>query len=248
MGNKDRSATSFKNRSQFPSTQWTVVLAAQEGEEREVALEKICRRYWYPIYAFLRKSGRQPADAEDLTQGFFQRVLHDNSLLRADAERGRLRTFLLANLKRHLIAIKNRDAAAKRGGGAAILSIDQALAEDRFLGNFLDESSDPDTLFGRVWASDLFRVVLDRLAERYADQGKGKLFEALRESLTGGEATATYAKLATHLDMPESTLRSHVNRMRKSFRTELEAEIALTVESEEDVRKEMRHLATMLRL
>jgi DNA-directed RNA polymerase specialized sigma24 family protein len=248
MGNSDHFASSTKNRSQFPSTHWTVVLLAQTGEEREAALEKICQRYWYPIYAFLRKSGRQPADAEDLTQGFFQRILGDDSILRVDSERGKLRTFLLANLKRHLSADQIRKRAVKRGGGAAVLSIDQAGAEARYLENFVDEGSDPDLLFGRIWASDLFRAVIERLSERYADSGRSELFEALRASLTGASATATYAELSERLVMPEATLRSHVNRLRKAFRAELEEEISLTLADGEDIRSEMKHLASLLRL
>ena len=248
MGISSRSSSSTKNRSQFPSTHWTVVLLAQAGEEQEAALEKICQRYWYPIYAFLRKSGRQPSDAEDLTQGFFQRILGDDSLLRADAERGKLRTFLLANLKRHLIAEQVRKKAAKRGGGAAVLSIDQAVAEARYLENFIDEGSDPDRLFGRIWASDLFRAVIDRLSVRYADSGRSDLFEALRDSLTSGSATATYAELSDRLELPEATLRSHVNRLRKAFRAELEEEITVTIAEGEDVKTEMKHLASLLRL
>lgn len=225
-----------------------MVLQAREDDAREAALGKICERYWYPIYAFLRKNGRQPIDAEDLTQSFFLRILSDDSLLRAEAERGKLRTFLLANLKRHLQAEQIRNQAQKRGGGVATLSIDQAVAEARYLKNFVDEGSDPDTLFGRIWASDLFRTVIDRLAERYADSGRGELFEALRDSLVGGAATATYSELSERLGMPEATLRSHVNRLRKAFRAELEEEITVTIAEGEDVKSEMKHLAALLRL
>lgn len=122
------------------------------------------------------------------------------------------------------------------------------MAEARYLENFVDEGSDPDTLFGRLWASDLFRIVIDRLAERYADSGRGELFEVLRDSLNGGSATATYSELSQRLDMPEATLRSHVNRLRKAFRAELEEAITATIAEGGDVKSQMKHLASLLRL
>lgn len=245
----DSSKPSANTRlSRFPRTNWTLVMAVADGspDEARQALEEICRRYWKPIYVFLRKSGRTQHQAEDLTQGFFQRILKSDALKQARAERGKLRSFLLANLKRHLCAESSHQDALKRGGGVSHVSIDISSDDTTVLEKILIENADPETLYERAWARDLFRTVLNTLATRFAGTDKAALFDLMRDSLTG-EETRTYAQLAANAGMTEVALRSLVSRMRKSFRTELEREIAETVESPDQVKDEMRYLASLLR-
>lgn len=240
---------SFNERlSQFPNTRWTLVLAAvgEDGERAKEALEELCRRYWKPIYVFLRKTGRSSHEAEDLTQGFFQRILRDESLKQARAERGKLRSFLLGNLKRHLAADLIHRNAQKRGGGVEHVSIDISPEDTAFLEKIVGEDQDPETLYERAWAGDLFQTVLDRLASQYTGSEDSELFDLLKDSLLG-ERNRSYAYLAEASGMSEVALRSRVNRMRKAFRAELKREIAETVESPDQVNEEMRHLASLLR-
>ncbi len=235
--------------SQFPGTRWSVVLQVQASDpaQAEQAMEEICRRYWYPIYAFLRKKGRTAADAEDLTQGFFQRILTSETLHRVRQERGKLRTFLLADLKRFLVDESRRDNALKRGGGTRVIPIDQASAESRYADCFTDFGKDPEALFERAWASNLFSGVMDSLAEKYARSGKGELFEALRDSIAGGNTGATYGQLSERLGLTPGALRLQVMRMRHAFKATLEQEIGETVETPAEVRDELRHLLGLLR-
>ena len=235
--------------SQFPGTRWSIVIQVQASDPGlvEEALEEICRRYWYPIYAFLRKKGRTPADAEDLTQGFFQRLLSDGTLERARQERGKLRSFLLADLKHFLVDQSRRVQAIKRGGGTTSIPLDQAAAEVRYAEHFTDSGTDPEMFFERAWVGDLLARVMNTLAAKYTQAGKGPLFEALRDSLIGGDAGVTYGDLAKKLNLSVGALRLQVMRMRRAFRDQLEREIAETVESPEQVAEEMRYLVGLLR-
>ena len=235
--------------SQFPNTRWSVVLQAQIGDSLHAneALEEICKRYWYPIYAFLRKKGWAAADAEDLTQGFFQRLLSDGTLDRARKDRGKLRSFLLADLKRYLIDDSRRENALKRGGDQTFIPFDQASAEARYANSFTEAGADPEAMFEKAWAADLMGGVMSTLATRYAQAGKKHLFEALRDSITGGHSEITYAEIATKLDTSEGALRLQVMRMRRAFREQVEREIAETVESPDQVADELRNLVRLIR-
>lgn len=235
--------------SRFPCTRWSVVLQVQASDPGQVekALEEICRCYWYPIYTFLRKQGRTAADAEDLTQGFFQRILSDGTLQRARQERGKLRTFLLADLKRFLVDESRHRSAFKRGGGTPSIPMDQAVAESRYAGSFVDSGAAPEVLFEKAWAGELLAGVMNTLAEHYARSGKGELFETLRDSLWGGDAGMTYADLAAKLNLGTGALRLQVMRMRRAFRDLLVREIAETVASPGEVAGEMRYLVGLLR-
>lgn len=230
----------------FPATRWSLVLQARDVASRDAAMEEICREYWYPIYAFLRKSGHQPADAEDLTQSFFLHILSDHSLERAHAERGRLRSFLLANLKHHLQAQRIQSQAIKRGSGQSLLPLDGAHAEQRYAEDFIHPTENPEQSFAKIGAAELFRRVMNRLAERFPSKEKTQLFESLRDSLLGGAEAHSYSRLAIKLQIPENTLRSHVRRFRQSFRQELEAEIAQTVDTSEEIRAELKYLGSLL--
>lgn len=230
--------------SAFPSTRWSLVIQATEGDEEQatLALEEICRRYWYPLYAYLRRTGRNRADAEDLTQGFFERLIRKETLGSAKAERGKLRTFLLAAMKRYLADDYRYWQANKRGGDAQFLALDYEKADERFTLELTDKNSDPETLFERAWASDLFTQARAQLRETYADSGRTELFDGLEEFLAWNESNRSYRQAAEKLGMGEQNIRSNVYRLRQRYRAAVEALVADTVESPGDVNAEVQNL------
>jgi RNA polymerase sigma-70 factor (ECF subfamily) len=227
----------------FVTTHWSVVLSAQDQDSpRSVeALELLCRTYWYPLYAFVRRQGRSPHDAQDLTQGFFARLLAKNYLKSAACEKGKFRTFLLVSLKRYLAGEWDREHAQKRGGYAPVLSIDQDLAESRFAAE-LAHRLQPDVLFDRQWAMTLIERVMTRLQEEYLASGRAKLFEHLRGCLVKDESAQPYAEIAAQLNLTEAAVKMAVHRLRARYREILRAEIADTVSGPEEVEEEIRHL------
>jgi RNA polymerase sigma-70 factor (ECF subfamily) len=220
-----------------------VVLSAQDKDSPRTkeALETLCRTYWYPLYAFVRQQGHSPADAEDLTQGFFGRLLAKDYLKSVAREKGRFRTFLLTALRHYLCDEWDRQHAKKRGGFTSIISIDQELAESRFTAEPAHEIQ-PDVLFDRQWALTLLERTLSRLREEYVTSGRARLFELLQNCLTGDEAALSYAALAARLKLTEAAVKMAVHRLRARYREILKAEIAETVSSPEEVEEEMRHL------
>ncbi|MGO8836634.1 MAG: RNA polymerase sigma factor [Limisphaerales bacterium] len=227
----------------FVTTHWSLVLSAQDKDSpRSVeALETLCRTYWYPLYAFVRRQGRQPHDAQDLTQEFFARLLEKDYLKAAAREKGRFRTFLLVALKRFLANEWDRQHAQKRGGFAPILSIDQELAESRFAAEPVHQLQ-PDVLFDRQWAMTLIGRVMARLQEEYLASGRAKLFEYLRSCLTRDESALPYAEIAARLNLTEAAVKMAIHRLRARYREILRAEIADTVSSPEEIEEEIRHL------
>ena len=227
----------------FATTHWSVVLSAQDkaSPRSSEALERLCRAYWYPLYAYARRAGHSPSDAEDLTQGFFARLLEKDYLRSAAPDKGRFRTFLLVAFKRYSADEWDRQHAQKRGGFAPILSIDQELAESRFASEPAHHLQ-PDVLFDRQWARTLLERILSRLQDEYVGTGRAKLFELLRSCLAGEESAWPYAELAVRLDLTEAAIKMAVHRLRARYREILLAEIAETVSSSEDVEEEIRHL------
>jgi RNA polymerase sigma-70 factor (ECF subfamily) len=219
------------------------VLSAQDkGSPRSVeALESLCRTYWYPLYAFVRRQGHSPHDAQDLTQGFFARLLEKDYLKTADSEKGKFRTFLLVALKRFLADEWDRQHAQKRGGFAPIVSIDQELAESRFAAE-LSHRLQPDVLFDRQWAMTLVERVMARLQEEYLVSGRARLFEYLRSCLVKDESALPYAEIATQLSLTEAAVKMAVHRLRSRYREILHTEIADTVSAPEEIEGEIRHL------
>ena len=189
---------------QFASTLWTQVLTAADPAHPEAreALATLCRTYWPPLYSYLRRRGYNPADAEDLTQGFFARLLRLESLAQIRRDRGRFRAFLLAALQNYLADARDRERAAKRGGGL-VVSIDAGEAETRYQREPSDPAATPDQAFDRAWALALLDRVTDRLQQDYTDAGKGELFKALGFSLTGQRSDLPYAEIAARLGMNE---------------------------------------------
>jgi RNA polymerase sigma factor (sigma-70 family) len=227
----------------FVTTHWSVVLSAQEkGSARSsAALETLCRTYWYPLYAYARHLGHNPADAEDLTQGFFARLLEKDSLRTAAREKGRFRSFLLVTFKRFMANEWDRQHAAKRGGFASVVPIDQELAETRYASEPAHHIP-PDVLFDRQWAVTLLERTMARLQEEYLASGRAKLFEYLQSALSKEESALPYAEIASRLKLTEAAVKMAVFRLRARYREILQGEIAQTVSSAEEVEEEIRHL------
>lgn len=231
------------HRPAFVTTHWSVVLSAREEDSprsRE-ALELLCRTYWFPLYAFVRRQGRTPPDAQDLTQEFFARLLQKEYLKSAAQEKGRFRTFLLVALKRFLANEWDREHAQKRGGGAAIVSIDEELAESRFAAEPAHHLQ-PDLLFDRQWAMTLLEHTMTRLHDEYLSSGRAKLFELLRGCLAKDESALPYVEIAARLNLTEAAVKMAVQRLRARYREILREEISGTVSSAEEIEEEIRHL------
>ena len=230
-------------RPAFVTTHWSVVLSAQDrnSPRSTEALESLCRTYWYPLYAFVRRQGRRPHDAQDLTQAFFARLFEKDTLNAVAREKGRFRTFLLVVLKRFLANEWEREHAQKRGGFAPVISIDHELAESRFAAEPAHRLQ-PDVLFDRQWAATLLDRVMIRLQEEYLLSGRAKLFEYLRGCLARDESALPYAEIAARLNLTEAAVKMAVHRLRARYREILRAEIADTVSSPEEIDEEIRHL------
>ena len=234
-------------RPAFATTHWSLVLSAgdQPSPQAADALEKLCRAYWLPIYAFVRRQGRSPHDAQDLTQEFFARLLEKKTLAVADPARGRFRSFLLASLKHFLANEWDKARAQKRGGGQRPIPIDAADAETKYG----LEPADPATaenIYERRWALALLDQVLRRLRAEYVRDGREKLFEALKPTLTEPSRTVGYAAIAARLGASEGTVKSAVHRLRLRYRELLRAEIAHTVAGPDEVEDEIRNLFAAL--
>lgn len=231
----------------FATTHWSVVLTAQRSDSTHArdALASLCQTYWYPLYAFVRRQGHGPHDAQDLTQEFFARLLAKNYLADVTREKGKFRSFLLAALKHFLANERDRAQAAKRGGGHVFLSLNDTDAETRYLLEPADQMT-ADKIFERRWALTLLEQVLKRLRDEQARAGKEALYEHLKGCLTADQATAPYAELAATLHMTEGAVKVVVHRLRHRYRELLREEIAQTVAGPAEVEDEIRHLFAAL--
>ena len=227
----------------FVTTHWSVVVSARQPESAQstAALETLCRTYWYPLYAYLRRQGQKPQDAQDLTQGFFARLLQKDYLQAAAREKGRFRTFMLVALKRFVANEWDREHAQKRGGFAPIVAIDQEFAESRLAAD-PSPNVQPDVLYDRHWAMTLLERAMAQLQEEYVASGRAKLFEYLQSCLVREESALPYADIAARLNLTEAAVKMAVHRLRARYREILRAEIAHTVSSADEVDEEVRHL------
>ena len=234
--------------SPFPDTRWTLIQKVQKGTETDAAcaMEEICRQYWYPIYAFARRNGFSAADAEDLTQTFFQRLIKSETIRAARQERGMLRTFMLSLLK-HVIANHYRDAgAAKRGGaGTTTISLDDECAEERYRHEPAD-GSNPDAIFDRAWAQGVLEAAEKKLRDDFVKAGNPEGYHQLREFLPLGDNATPYPAAAKKLRIAEGTLRLQIHRMRKRYRRHIENEIAQTVSDPAEQKAELEHLMSAM--
>jgi RNA polymerase sigma-70 factor (ECF subfamily) len=243
LTSKNSSQSSHAPGDVFATTHWTVVLAAgrRHTPQSDGALEELCRTYWFPLYAYVRRRGHNKEDAEDSVQAFFARFLEKNYLAGLSAERGRFRAFLLASLKHFLINEWKRSQRLKRGGGEKNLSLDWQTADTKFQVAAVNEPS-PDKAFDREWALALLAKVIERLQKECAADGKAKLFEQLKVFLTVGKGALPHADAAGKLGMDETAVRVAVHRLRKRYRQLLREEISQTLADEADVDEEMRAL------
>jgi len=227
----------------FATTHWTVVLAAgkRSTPQSDAALEQLCRTYWFPLYAYVRRRGHTKEDAEDLTQAFFARFLAKNYLEGLSAERGRFRAFLLASLKHFLTNEWKKSQRQKRGGGEMPLSLDWQTADTQFQVAATNEPS-PDKAFDREWALALLNKVIERLQKECEAEGRAKLFAQLKIFLTAGKGGTAQAEVAKTLGMEEGAVRVAIHRLRKRYRELLRDEIAQTLADAADVDEEMRAL------
>ncbi|HEY1789700.1 MAG TPA: ECF-type sigma factor [Verrucomicrobiae bacterium] len=232
----------------FVTTHWSLVVSARDGESPQsaAALEKLCRAYWYPLYAYIRHSGRSKENAEDLTQAFFTRLLEKNFLDSAQQERGRFRSFLLVALKRFLVNDWERSHAQKRGGFQTSISLDTELAERKIRLEIAAPTDPPDRVYERRWALALLEQTMARLRLEFERAGKMAEFERLKAFLTADKKEIPYAAAAHELGMEEGALRVSVHRLRKRYRELFREEIAHTLAEGESVEEELKYLMAVL--
>ncbi len=234
-------------RPAFVTTHWSVVVAAGRNDTARArdALARLCQTYWHPLYAYVRRLGHSPPDAQDLTQEFFARLLEKNYLADADESRGRFRSFLLASLKHFLANEWHKARAQKRGGGQIPIPIDFGNAETS-IGFEPADTTTAEKIYERRWALTLLDQVLRRLREEYVRDGKAKNFEQLKSTLTEASRSVAYAEIARRLDTTEGAVKVAVHRLRQRYREVLRAEIAETVASPGEVEDELRSLFAAL--
>ena len=227
----------------FVTTHWSVVLAAKQepSAEADAALERLCRTYWWPLYAFVRRRGYEVHDAQDLTQEFFARLLAKDFLRAVDRSKGKFRSFLLAALEHFLAKEWRRANAQKRGGQFTFVSTDAESAEQQYL-QVPASNLSAEQLFEQQWATTLLNQALARLREEFVAAGKEALFENTKSFLTGEKQAQSYAELAARQETTEAALKMAVSRMRQRYGELLRAEIANTVTRPEEVDEELRAL------
>lgn len=232
----------------FTTTHWSVVLAAGQTDSPQAvaALETLCRGYWYPLYAYVRRRGFGPEDAQDWTQEFFAQLLRKNYPARADRARGKFRTFLLHTLNQFLADQRERAAALKRGGGQALISLDEEAPEERYRLEVADELT-PEKLFERRWAQAVLDRAQARLRDEFVAAGKGNTYEVLQAFEPGEQSPISYADAAARLGVSESAVKSMIHRLRQRHREVVREEIAHTVPTVAEIDEELRHLVAVLR-
>lgn len=243
MKGEDRTAAG-----QFPNTRWSIVRRAtgeDSNPETRRALEDICGGYWLPIYAFIRRTGVRPAEAEELTQEFLMRMVEGEYLSSADRDRGKLRSFLLACVK-HFLSSHRRDAGRlKRGGGQQPVSIDQAIAEHGYAAEPADDLT-PDAVFERRWAKSLMSQVMESLAIQMEREGKKDLYDALLPFTHLDAKPSSIAEAAAKLGMNEAAVKMAISRLRQRLRDRLREAVAETLGPDDDLEEEMLHLRSLL--
>ncbi len=228
--------------SRFAATRWSMVVAAgnwRAGSAARRAMGELACQYWFPLYAYLRRRGNPPAQAEDLVQGFFARLLEKDALTAVDRSKGKFRSFLLASLKNFLSDEWDKGRAAKRGAGR-VVSLDTLDAEARYAAEPVDEMT-PERVFERRWARAVVDQVLVRLRDDYGGRGQGEVFAALEHVLVGAQGTRL-GPIAAWLGMTEAAVKVAAHRLRRRYRELLRDEIAQTVSDAALVDEEIRQL------
>jgi RNA polymerase sigma factor (sigma-70 family) len=231
---------------EFATTHWSLVIRAGDRRlpDADAALAWLCERYWYPLYAYVRRHGRDAQDAQDLTQAFFTRLLEKDTLAAAAPERGRFRSFLLAAMKNFLGNEWDREQARKRGGGRARSTVDLETGESR-LDKVAAQGLSPERIYEQQWALTLLELVVSKLEAEFVAEGKGRQFELLKPAITGEGALET-EDVAAELGMSAEAVRQAASRLRKRYRELLRAEVAATLAEPADVDEEIRRLFEIL--
>lgn len=239
--------TAHAANGRFATTRWSLVRAAGAAGSPEAgeALARLCALYWPPVFAFVRREGHSKEEAEDLTQGFFARLIEKGDLADADETRGRFRTFLLAACRHFLSNARDFARAQRRGGGRVPIPIDVAAAEERYQ-RALGHGETPERLYERQWSLALLDGVLADLEDEYAASGRERVFERLEPFITAGDDPGTHADAARDLGMTADAVRVAVHRLRRRYRDALRQRVADTVASERDVDDEILHLLAAL--
>jgi RNA polymerase sigma-70 factor (ECF subfamily) len=241
------SDSAARTAAQFATTHWSTVLAAGDSAlaESSAALERLCRTYWYPLYAFVRRKGHPPEDAKDLTQAFFERFIEKRFLKDVVVERGRFRTFLLTALTHFLANEWDRVTAAKRGDGFQLISLDSPTLEERYGADASSEES-PERHFDRLWAEAVMDRALALLEEEHRTTGKDVQFEALADFLSRPPGDGEYAAVGERLGLNNHAVAVAVARLRERYRVLIRAEIEDTVDNTAEVDAELRYLIELV--
>ncbi len=232
---------------QFRSTHWSVVLAAGDTQSPQTsrALEKLCVAYWFPLYAFVRRQGWNPHDSQDLTQAFFAYLLEKKAFGKADPNKGKFRSFLLASLTNFLNNERDKAQRLKRGGGAEIFPLDVEHGEERFQADLASKES-PEVIFERQWAQAVIEQVVARLNAEFAAAGQPERFAVLKDFLMSDSPDLSYTDAANRLGMSVAAVTSAIHRLRGRFRELFRTEIANTVDSPDQMEEEIRYLLNAL--
>lgn len=233
---------------QFPATRWSLVLGAQNLENEEEsrrALSELCELYWYPLYAFVRRKGHTPADAEDVTQGFFCELISKDRVQLFAENKGKLRAYLLSSVKNYLSDLRKHNSAAKRGGGEKPLSLDfeMEMAEERYAAEPA-EFDTPEKLFEMRWSMTVLERVFTQISEEYKRVNKLEVFDALKGFLAG-DSEVSFREIGEKIGISEGSARVTLFRMRKQYRKFLEAEIAETLAEGESIEDEIKYLTNV---
>jgi RNA polymerase sigma-70 factor (ECF subfamily) len=242
---KDQTMHTLPGSPEFPTTRWSLVVAAGDPQRKEArsALVSLCENYWYPLYAYLRRRGYPTDQAQDLTQEFFVRVLEGRYLDRAEPEKGRFRSFILTSLKFFVADEADRQRARKRGGGM-LVPLEFSSGEERYQREPVHDET-PERIFERRWALSVLDRVVERLRNEFVQHGRPDHFERLKVFLLG-RSDAPYAALAREMDTSEGALKVAIHRLRKRYRDLFRQEIADTVADPAEVESELRFLADVL--
>jgi RNA polymerase sigma-70 factor (ECF subfamily) len=233
----------------FATTHWSVIAAcALDDNAAQAALTQLCHDYWPPLYTFVRRRGCNPADAQDIVQGFFAFLLESKAYSKTDRARGKFRSFLLASLKNYMAGVWDRDRALKRGGDCqfVLLHEDVEAVESVYENDPLVPRLEAEQHYDRRWATSLVAHALERVRKEFSNGPKERLFNGLKPFLSGGVGLPAHEEIAKRLDMPVETLRSHLSRLRARYRAFLREEVARTIAPTDDVDEELRYLRSVL--
>lgn len=247
MSGPESSAAAPRSSGQFHTTHWSVVLSAGQATspESDAALEKLCRAYWFPVFAFAQRKGFKLEDAKDLTQQFFSRLLERNDFAGLDPQKGKFRTFLLTAFTHFLSNERDRAATLKRGGGRIILSLDE-LTPEQLSALAPAEAASPASEFDLRWALTVLDQALREFKTRMVAAGKAKHFELLSPFLTAEAGEGEYAEVARALGLADASVAVLVHRLRQHYRELVREVVAQTVSSPTEMEEEMRHLFAVL--